>query len=77
MDSYTGLLEQSHDMALGSQKKVAQENKEELTASFIIIIIKMQFIYNVAVVPGLQQSDSYAYLFFLRFFSITVYYKVF
>lgn len=66
MDSYTGLLEQSHDMASGFPEKVAQENKEETAISFIILIIKMQFIYNVAVVPGLQQSDSYAYLFFFK-----------
>ena len=39
MDSYTGLPEKSHDMALGSPEKVAQENKEETAISFIIIII--------------------------------------
>ena len=37
------------------------------------------FVYNVVLVSGVQQSDSvymHIYLFFFRFFSYIVYYKI-
>ena len=40
------------------------------------LFIEVQFIYNVVLVSGIQQSDSLTDIYFFRFFSIIVYYKI-
>ena len=40
-------------------------------------LIEVQLIYSIVLVSGVEQSDQvYIYVYSLKFFSITVYYKV-
>jgi len=38
--------------------------------------MEVQWIYNIPLVLGVQQSDSIIYIFFIQFFSIIVYFKI-
>ena len=52
----------------------------KILSVFFLLLLKIQLIYNVVFVSGLQQSDwaihTHTHTFFSRFFSMIGYYKI-